>query len=412
MRTTGYFARQRRQKGLSLIELLIALVLGLAVLVGLSSVYVAVKQSFRFQETTGRLQEDATFALDSIARDLRMSGSAGCMGINKVTSPSIIYYPGSVLASGSPASPGVTTSPDNTSGFYGANPLGQIETTNPEVIQQPFTSLNFVRGFDNGIPTGMVATTDPAPSTISDSLFFAGASSKAVSVSAPMATPTSPLTLAADTYGWSNAVSGTNSGIYTLIVSDCSSSSIFNGKVTVSGGVVSIDHSTAMGNSVGSFTSSWVFETSNPGKTVAEVMPAEWSFYYIATRTGASTPGLYRVFFNGNKRLAAEELVSNVEAMKLNYGENTGVDAITGAPTLVADVWRTSAATVTDWSRVVAVRIGLMMVSSEDNANPEVTLTVPTLLGQTYTAPTGASANRLRKEFSTTVVMRNRVAAR
>lgn len=406
MSKTGYFSRQRRQSGLSLIELLVALVLGLAVLIGLSSVYLAVKQSFRFQETTGRLQEDASFAMDAIARDLRMAGSAGCMGINKTgVSPSEIYYPGSVLASGSPASPGIISSPDSTSGFYGANPLGQIETGG-EVIQQPFTSFNFIRGFDTGIPTGMVPTTAPVPSAIGDSLFFAGSSSKAVSVSIPMAAANSNLTLPADTYGWGNAASGTNSGIYTFIVSDCASSSIFNGKLTGSGGVLSIDHSTAMGNSVATFTSSTLFGTD------AIVMPAEWSFYYIATRTGASTPGLYRVFFDGNKRLAAEELVSNVEAMKLNYAENTGVDAVTGAPTLVADVWRTSAATVTDWSRVVAVRVGLMMVSSEDNANPEVTLTVPTLLGQTYTAPTGASVRRVRKEFSTTVVLRNRVAAR
>ena len=406
MRTTGYFFRRRCQSGFSLIELLVALVLGLAVLIGLSSVYIAVKQSFRFQETTGRLQEDATFAMDAIARDLRMAGSAGCMGINKTgVSPSEIYYPGSVLISGSPGSPGITSSPDSTSGFYGANPLGQIETGG-EVIQQPFTAFNFIRGFDTGIPTGMIATTAPVPSAIGDSLFFTGSSSKAVSVSVPMAAATSNLTLAADTYGWSSAVTGTNSGIYAFIVSDCLSSSIFNGKVTLSGGVASIDHSTAMGNSVASFTSSTLFGTD------AIVMPAEWSFYYIATRTGASTPSLYRVFFDGNKRFNAEELISNVEAMKLNYGENTGVDAITGAPTLVADVWRTSAATVTDWSHVVAVRIGLMMISSEDNANPEVTLTVPKLLGQPYTAPTGASANRLRKEFSTTVVMRNRVAAR
>lgn len=411
MTTTRTFAKRRRQRGLSLIELLVALALGLAVLVGLSSVYVAVKQSFRFQETTGRLQEDATFAMDSIARDLRMAGSAGCMGINKVANasppPTSIYYPGSVLASGSPASPGVTTSPDNTSGFYGANPLGQIETTNPEVIQQPFTSLNFVRGFDNGIPTGMVPTSNPTPSTVSDSLLFSGASFKAVAVSVPMAAANSNLTLAADTYGWINAASGTNSGIYTFIVSDCASSSIFNGKVTVGGGVVSIDHSAAMGNSVDTFTSSTLFGAD------AIVMPAEWSFYYIATRTGASTPSLYRVFFNGNKRLNAEELVSNVEGMKLNYGENTGVDPVTLAPTLVPDVWRANAAAVTDWSRVVAVRIGLMMVSSEDNANIDVDLTVlPPLLGASYAAPSGASTKRLRKEFSTTVVMRNRVAAR
>ncbi|MDP3286372.1 MAG: PilW family protein, partial [Desulfobacterales bacterium] len=80
--------------------------------------------------------------------------------------------------------------------------------------------------------------------------------------------------------------------------------------------------------------------------------------------------------------------------------------------TLVADEWRNSAATVTDWGRIVAVRVGLMMVSAEDHTSPDVALTTPTLLGQTYILPTGASINRLRKEFSTTVVLRNSVAAR
>lgn len=391
MRMTGRFADRHSQCGLSLIELLIALVLGLAVLVGLSSVYVAVKQSFRFQETTGRLQEDAAFALDSIAKDLRMAGYAGCPGINKTIVAGVTtYYPGSVLASGSP------------DGINGSNPLAQIETTNPEVTQQPFTSLNFIRGFDT-VPSGMFATGSVPSTSGTDSLFFAGGSASAVSLSAAMAAANSSLTLATDTYGWRNAPA--SNPVYDFIVSNCSSSSIFKGKVTVGGGVVSVDHSTAMGNSVDTFTSSTVFGTD----TV--VMPAEWSFYYVATRTGASTPSLYRVFFNGNTRLAAEEIVSNVESMQLHYGENTGLDA-SGAPTLVADVWRTSAGAVTDWSRVVAVRVGLMMVSSEDNANPEVTLTTPKLLGQTYTVPTGASANRLRKEFSTTVVLRNRVAAR
>lgn len=386
-------------------ELLVALVVGLAVLIGLSSVYLAVKQSFRFQETTGRLQEDATFALDAIARDLRMAGSAGCMGINKVANASSsslnIYYPGTVLASGSP------------DGFNGPNPLAQVETSNPEVIQQPFTSLNFIRGFDKGTPTGMgISATNPAPSKISDSLFFSGASSKAVSVSAPMLAG-SAIPLAADTYKWKDT--STNSGVYTFIISDCSHSSIFNGKVT-GRGPFNIDHSAAMGNN-GPDPS---FLTSGFG-TDAIVLPVEWSFYYTATRIGARTPSLYRIFFDGNKRFNAEEVVSNVESMKLSYGENTqgtdsgvacAVNAANCEPNLTADVWRTTAAAVTDWSHVVAVRVGLMMVTSEDNANPEVTLAVPKLLGQNYFSPTGSSANRLRKEFSTTVVIRNRVAAR
>lgn len=394
------------QQGLSLIELLIALALSLAVMAGLASVYVAASQTFRFQQTTGRLQEDAVFALDSISRDLRMAGYAGCMGIEKSSG----YYPGSVLSSSSP------------NAFNGVNPLAQIaaiqaETTYPEVNAQPFTAYNFIRGFDTTVPTGMVPTSNPTPSTSSDSLFFAGGSMRSVSLSAAMASASASPTYAADTYGWATATA--NSGIYDFIISNCTASSLFKGKVTLVAGVPTIDHSTVMGNSSANFASSTLFGTD------AVVMPAEWHYYFVATRAGATTPSLYHVYFNGNSRQAAEELVSNVESMQLYYGENTGnaVDPTTGltvmdpvtslpVPSLVPDVWRTTAASVTDWSRVVAVRVGLMMVSGEDNVNPGVTMNTPTILGATYSLPTGASANRQRKEFSTTVVLRNRIAAR
>jgi hypothetical protein len=92
--------------------------------------------------------------------------------------------------------------------------------------------------------------------------------------------------------------------------------------------------------------------------------------------------------------------------------EKNTANNVDGSPTLIVNEWRTTAAAVTDWSRVVAVRVGLMMMSDQDNANLGVTLAVPTLLGATYSIPVGASANRIRKEFSTTVVLRNRVAAR
>lgn len=389
------------QRGFTLIELMITLALSLLVLIGLSSVYIAVGQSFRFQETTGRLQEDANFALDSISRDLRMAGFAGCAGVKSVQvggagSP-LVYYPSSVLSSSSP------------DGFNGVNPLAQIVTSGDgaaEIALQPFTAKGFVRGFDGGIPAGMVPATNPTPLAGSDSLFFAGGSINSVALSAPMLTTTSPLTIAADTYGWRNATA--NDGQYDMIVSDCNVSSIFKGKVGVSGGVTTIAHDTGLDNSTGVFQSG---TDENMFKADAVVMLAQWNFFYIATRPGSLTPSLYRVTFNGNTRLNAEEIVSNVEGMQLHFGENTGFDSF-GLPTLVADQWRTTAAAVTDWSRVVAVRVGLMMVSAENGTNTDVAQQSLTLLGQGYTVPAGASAMRLRKEFSTTVVLRNSVAAR
>ena len=380
MSITGNASRSRLQQGFSLIELLVALAMGLAVLVGLSSVYVAVKQSFRFAETSGRLLEDGTFALDMIARDLRMAGYAGCPGITN-------FFPGSVMAS----------------------------TDGPEVTRQPFTPNNFIRGFFDEVPEDMVEPEkNPTPVVNADSLFFAGGSSKAVAVSARMDTTTSTLTLAGDPYGWA-VPAGSAANVYDMIVSSCSSSSIFKGKVTVNdSGVVSIDHSRARGNTQDTFEPAPLFGTD------AIVMPAEWSFYYVATLEGARTPSLFRVFYNGNTRSKPEVIISNIESLKLQYGENTN-----DARPFVVNEWRTcsvvpagpagpapTSCPVLNWSRVVAVRIGLMLVSSEDNANPGVTLPSPTLLGKRYEPPIGTSANRLRKEFSTTVVLRNRVASR
>jgi type IV pilus assembly protein PilW len=384
MKNSAYSIVPSQQRGMTLIELLIALALSLAVLIGLSAVYIAAKQAFRFQENTGRLQEDANFALDTISKELRMAGFAGCAGIKTVTvAGTTTRYPGSRLVSGSP------------SGLDGPNPLAQVDTLVPEVTVQPFTTANFIRGFDD-VPSSLFPTGGAPTSSDTGSVFFASASANSVGVSAPMAAASSPLTIAADTYGWGATARN-------MIISDCSSSSLFEGTVGTTGGVTAIAHD-GVGNSVGTFTSDHQFGTD------AVVMLAQWSFYYVATRTGASTPSLYRVTFNGTTRSNQEEIVSNVESMQLHYGENT-LD-VSGVPTLVADQWRTTAAAVTDWSRVVAVRVGLMMVSTEDNTSPDVTLTTPTLLGQTYTKPSGSSANRLRKEFSTTVVIRNSVAAR
>jgi type IV pilus assembly protein PilW len=384
----------KRQQGFTLVELMISLVLSMAVLIGLSSVYVAVKSAFRFQEGTGRLQEDANFALDTISRELRMAGFAGCAGIQTLTVAGVTTrYPGNVLASANP----------NT--ISGPNPLATVESGNAEVTVQPFTPLNFIRGFDS-VPSAMFSTGAVPTSNGTDSLFFAGGGANTVGVTVEMPASNSPLTISSNVYGWS--------GANTMIVSDCNSSSIFEGTVSTSAGVTTIAHD-GTGNSADTFTNSYQFgppiTSGASARAGAIVMLAQWNFFYVATRSGASTPSLYRITFNGISRSNAEELVSNVESMQLHYGENTQVDA-SGSATLVADEWRTSAATVTDWGRIVAVRVGLMMVSAEDHTSPDVVLTTPTLLGQTYSLPTGASTNRLRKEFSTTVVLRNSVAAR
>lgn len=66
-----------RQRGLSLIELMIALVLGLFIIGGVISVFVGSTRSFDSNEALSRVQENGRFALDMIAEELRNTGYKG-----------------------------------------------------------------------------------------------------------------------------------------------------------------------------------------------------------------------------------------------------------------------------------------------------------------------------------------------
>lgn len=63
-----------KQKGLSLIELMIALVLGLFLVAGVIQIFLGTSQTYRLTGDIARVQENARFALDILARDIRMAG--------------------------------------------------------------------------------------------------------------------------------------------------------------------------------------------------------------------------------------------------------------------------------------------------------------------------------------------------
>lgn len=65
------------QRGVTLIELMVALVVGLILLAGLIQVYLSTKQSYNAQEQLARMQENGRFAMELITRDLRRAGFWG-----------------------------------------------------------------------------------------------------------------------------------------------------------------------------------------------------------------------------------------------------------------------------------------------------------------------------------------------
>jgi len=73
MNTRSHFSRHP-QRGLSLIEVLIALMLGVFLLGGVIQIFIINRQTYRTQENLARLQEDGRFALDLLNRYVRLAG--------------------------------------------------------------------------------------------------------------------------------------------------------------------------------------------------------------------------------------------------------------------------------------------------------------------------------------------------
>ncbi len=67
------------QRGLSLVELMIAMTLSLVLLAGVIQVMSGSKQSYILEDGMSRMQENARYALDRIARDLSTAGYMGCV---------------------------------------------------------------------------------------------------------------------------------------------------------------------------------------------------------------------------------------------------------------------------------------------------------------------------------------------
>ena len=77
----------RTQQGITLIELMIALVIGLLATGAMLKVYVDSSRLYRFNEGLARIQENGRFATEFVRRDARMAGFWGCYHGASLTKP-------------------------------------------------------------------------------------------------------------------------------------------------------------------------------------------------------------------------------------------------------------------------------------------------------------------------------------
>jgi len=143
-------AAGRRQRGVTLVELMVALALGLLVTVALLKVYIDASRMYRFNEGLARLQENGRFALEFIRRDARAAGFWGCN--SNATLSNVVSSTNAAFI-------------DVAAGHI-AGTQGEARANLPDFAD----SISFRGGFGNG------SALTTAMSDASDSLSVAGAS--------------------------------------------------------------------------------------------------------------------------------------------------------------------------------------------------------------------------------------------
>jgi type IV pilus assembly protein PilW len=69
----------KNQSGMTLMELMISITLGLIVSAAMIALFANTKQSYRMNENVARLQENARFAMGFLSRDVRMADYRACV---------------------------------------------------------------------------------------------------------------------------------------------------------------------------------------------------------------------------------------------------------------------------------------------------------------------------------------------
>lgn len=356
------------QTGLTLIEIMIALLIGAFLLGGVINIFLSSKQTYRMQEGLSRLQENGRFAMDFLAKDIRMAGFLGC---NSSAAPNIIADP---------------KNPNPNAGTPGA----PIPIPNASAVTGNNNVTNNWNTFACGASNACIAGTD--------AITLYSASSCSANLVGNMATANANIQI--------NGTNTCNNQAYdVLVVSDCSNTDIFVASNVSSGGGI---ETTAHANNQNS--ANFLSKAYGPD---AELLKFNSSTYFI--RTGASgQPALWRL--NNNQVTSATnpvEMVEGIENMQILYGVDTEFASPPTTPGYGVPNYYVpgTAANIpaADWARAISVRVSLLGRTIDDNLTSEPLSYTYNNVTTTPTSTPAVTDRRIRRVFTSTIAVRNRL---
>lgn len=385
----------RSHRGMSLIELMIALVIGLLLMLGAVQILAASRSAYQLSQGMARVQENGRFAMDYLAHDIRMAGHMGCESdLGRVPDSSTTSFLTDYTTFGSTAVPALQ--------FNYAIQGYEAAASAPGASITLAATPSVGGSYSPSLPT-QLSTALSNRVAGSDILVLRYLDSPGVPLSTNVsATGATTLPVTATAAEWNLLKGGLdNPGLFGI--TNCASAMIFQASAVTAASSVTVA-STAL--NAGLSTAAFDFNAS------ARLYRAESEVYYVGLNNTTSRPSLYRLRFiatpGGALASQQEELVEGIESMQLMYGQSQISNTTT--PSGVISTLQTASAigsTEAAWRRVLSVQIGLI-ASSPDVASAAKAASSNALIAQgvTFTVP---SDGRARSTYQSTVALRNRL---
>lgn len=361
-----------KELGLSLIELLVSMTVGLFILSGVVAIVGNSKTQFIHEEDISYIQENARFAIDQIAYDVRMAGYFGCSAKGELTNS-------------------VDDSTDASNWFL---------------------SSNGIRGFeigDSDFPAELTSTISAGTDVL---IVNRAEPNDAIQVSSHNPSSATIHLTASTTM---------ERGDVLLIASPtCSNMAIFQMTGPTSSNPSHVNHSSggsvSPGNCHKALSSGYDCDSSpHPSFSGATYPPGSFLMefvshaYFVRESDTTGIPSLYRQTLVNSSNAAtteAQELVSGVEDLEIIYGVDTNatdpdgiVDRYYSADQITALTAASGTAWV-GWDRVMSARVTLIMRSTRELFNENTAVD----LGEGYTF----NDRFMRQKVTTTIRIRNR----
>lgn len=395
----GTTAPTTRVRGFSLVEVMVAMAIGLVIVLAVVQVFSHSRSTYQLDEGLARVQENARFALEFLTREIRPAGNMGCVRDD-------FREYNNLDTSGTNGI--FTLFRQGVLGFeYTGTGPGQTYT---ESVEEPAdTSTGWA-------PTLASAGLIPDAQPGTDAIVVFHLSDRPYEID-----KTNP---------WSNAqiFLAPHSGESLkegdiAIISSCAQAEYSIFQVTgVNASGVNIQH--AASGTPGNACPAWNQPPNCPPGTQqygndAEINRVQMVAFYIKQSAASGRPALVmRSLVTGSgssSTLTAQELVDGVENMQILYGVDDSTSTrMDGEPDQYLTAAQIAAMATPPWDRVVSVRVALLMSTSQSTGSAAETIKdTNTYLLNGVDAGTASTIDpfddfRRRRVFSTTISLRNR----